>query len=82
MLKPDTMIHQIVVSGTQIQHKGKPLGNLWFSNNTSPSFGDSSMKKNNQQPFFYVVRDDLLHTLVNGNKARKLDGLLPIVEDH
>ena len=82
MLKPDTMIHQIVVSGRQMQHEGKPPGNLWFSNNTSPSLGDSLMEKSNQQPSFYVVRDDLLHPLVNGNKARKLDGLFPLIEDH
>ncbi|GFY88197.1 pyridoxal-5'-phosphate-dependent enzyme family protein [Actinidia rufa] len=82
LLKPDTMIHQIVVSGRQMQHEGKPPGNLWFSNNTSPSLGDSLMEKSNQQPSFYVVRDDLLHPLVNGNKARKLDGLFPLIEDH
>ncbi|KAI7996514.1 hypothetical protein LOK49_LG10G00252 [Camellia lanceoleosa] len=81
LLKPDTNIHQIMVSGMQIQ-QGQPLGNVWFSNNTSPSLGDSMMEKNNPQPSFYVVRDDLLHPLVNGNKARKLDGLLPLVEDH
>ncbi|KAL6982796.1 D-cysteine desulfhydrase, partial [Sarracenia purpurea var. burkii] len=40
------------------------------------------METNNQKPSFYVVRDDLLHPLVNGNKARKLDGLLPLIEDH
>uniref|UniRef100_A0A804NES1 D-cysteine desulfhydrase n=1 Tax=Zea mays TaxID=4577 RepID=A0A804NES1_MAIZE len=28
---------------------------------------------------FHVVRDDLLHPLANGNKARKLDALLPIL---
>lgn len=81
LLKPDTNIHQIMVSGMQIQ-QGQPLGNVWFSNNTSPSLGDSMMEKNNPQPSFYVVRDDLLHPLVNGNKARKLDGLLPLFEDH
>ncbi|CAM8953482.1 unnamed protein product [Rhodiola kirilowii] len=31
---------------------------------------------------FYVVRDDLLHPLINGNKARKLDALLPLLEQH
>lgn len=40
------------------------------------------MMKERQGPSFYVVRDDLLHPLVNGNKARKLDGLLPLVEDY
>ncbi|KAK4402699.1 D-cysteine desulfhydrase 2, mitochondrial [Sesamum angolense] len=40
------------------------------------------MKKNQSFPSFYVVRDDLLHPLVNGNKARKLDALLPLLEDY
>ncbi|KAI3860365.1 hypothetical protein MKX03_007121 [Papaver bracteatum] len=46
-----------------------------------PSLGYEMMKER-QGPSFYVVRDDLLHPLVNGNKARKLDGLLPLVEDY
>ncbi|KAE9454166.1 hypothetical protein C3L33_13925, partial [Rhododendron williamsianum] len=80
--KPDTKIHKIVVSGTQIQHDGKPLENVCFSNDTSPALGDSLMEKNNQQPSFYIVRDDLLHPLVNGNKARKLDGLFPLIDEY
>ncbi|XP_062110511.1 D-cysteine desulfhydrase 2, mitochondrial isoform X1 [Humulus lupulus] len=39
-------------------------------------------EKESQEPSFYVVRDDLLHPLVNGNKSRKLDALFPLVEDH
>lgn len=31
---------------------------------------------------FYVVRDDLLHPLINGNKARKLDAVLPLLSEH
>ncbi|XAR64466.1 D-cysteine desulfhydrase [Bertholletia excelsa] len=83
LLKPDTQIHQIVVAGKKMQNDGSPLGNVWFSNNTTPRLGDSirMIEKENQQPFFYVVRDDLLHPLVNGNKARKLDALLPLIED-
>jgi D-cysteine desulfhydrase len=30
-------------------------------------------------PRFHVVRDDLLHPLANGNKASKLDALLPLL---
>ncbi|KAJ8461682.1 hypothetical protein OPV22_034608 [Ensete ventricosum] len=30
-------------------------------------------------PSFYLIRDDLLHPLVNGNKARKLDALVPLL---
>ncbi|KAK6930918.1 hypothetical protein RJ641_002711 [Dillenia turbinata] len=40
------------------------------------------MENNTQMSSFYVVRDDLLHQLVNGNKARKLDALFPLLEDH
>lgn len=71
-----------MVSGTQIQHDGKQLENVWFSNDTSPALGDSLMEKNNEKPSFYIVRDDLLHPLVNGNKARKLDGLFPLLDDY
>ncbi|KAG6426755.1 hypothetical protein SASPL_110988 [Salvia splendens] len=38
--------------------------------------------KKNDSSSFYVVRDDLLHPLVNGNKSRKLDALLPVLEDN
>ncbi|KAG9445524.1 hypothetical protein H6P81_011652 [Aristolochia fimbriata] len=41
-----------------------------------------SRNKEGQRQLLYVVRDDLLHPLINGNKARKLDALLPLVEDH
>jgi 1-aminocyclopropane-1-carboxylate deaminase/D-cysteine desulfhydrase-like pyridoxal-dependent ACC family enzyme len=40
------------------------------------------MEKGSEDPFFYVVRDDLLHPLVNGNKARKLDALFPLLVDY
>lgn len=40
------------------------------------------MADDNQEPSFYIVRDDLLHPLINGNKTRKLDALIPLVEDH
>ncbi|XP_010250939.1 PREDICTED: D-cysteine desulfhydrase 2, mitochondrial isoform X2 [Nelumbo nucifera] len=82
LLSPDTKIHQIRLSGIQIQHGAEPFVNFSFSNNTAPPLVDDSMEKNDQDPFFYVLRDDLLHPLVNGNKARKLDTLLPLVEDH
>ncbi|XP_042382960.1 D-cysteine desulfhydrase 2, mitochondrial-like isoform X2 [Zingiber officinale] len=31
---------------------------------------------------FYLIRDDLLHPLVNGNKARKLDAIIPLILRH
>ncbi|XP_047255180.1 D-cysteine desulfhydrase 2, mitochondrial isoform X5 [Capsicum annuum] len=78
---PDTKINQIMISKDDLLQGGENLGNLSFLNNPQPSIGDYVMKNNRQEPSFYVVRDDLLHPLVNGNKARKLDALLPILED-
>lgn len=82
LINPDTKIHQIKVSGDHKQRQAGPLGNISFLNNPNPLLGDSMMEKNSNQASFYAVRDDLLHPLVNGNKARKLDGLLPLVQDH
>ncbi|KAM4120493.1 hypothetical protein ACJW30_03G136500 [Castanea mollissima] len=79
---PDTKIHQIMLSQSQERDKGGPFGNISMLNNTQPSFGDDMIAKNDQNSSFYIVRDDLLHPFVNGNKARKLDGLLPLIEDH
>ncbi|KAL0364250.1 UNVERIFIED_CONTAM: D-cysteine desulfhydrase 2, mitochondrial [Sesamum angustifolium] len=56
-------------------------GDATFRIITQPCLGEGIMKKNQSFPSFYVVRDDLLHPLVNGNKARKLDALLPLLED-
>ncbi|KAA8529673.1 hypothetical protein F0562_034227 [Nyssa sinensis] len=81
-LSPDTKIHQIMVSTEQLKHGGGEFGNISFLNNVNPCLGDIMMETNNRQPSFYILRDDLLHPLVNGNKARKLDGLLPLIEDH
>nr|XP_009777459.1 PREDICTED: D-cysteine desulfhydrase 2, mitochondrial isoform X2 [Nicotiana sylvestris] len=78
---PDTKINQITISKDGLQQGGENLWNLSFLNNPQPSLGDHMTGKNRQEPSFYVVRDDLLHPLVNGNKARKLDALLPLLED-
>ncbi|WJZ80680.1 hypothetical protein VitviT2T_000580 [Vitis vinifera] len=80
LLNPNTTIHQIKLS--TMLHGNGLLGNISFSSDTHPSLGHGTADNCNQDPSFYVVRDDLLHPLVNGNKARKLDGLLPLVEDH
>jgi len=78
----DTKIHQTVLSSPQVRSRDGPFGYTSLLNNTQPAFGDGMMAKDEQNPSFYVVRDDLLHPLVNGNKARKLDGLLPLIEEH
>lgn len=79
---PDAKIHQVMLSQARVPHRGGPFGNISLLNNIHPSFGDEMIVKDGQDASFYIVRDDLLHPLVNGNKARKLDGLLPLIEDH
>ncbi|KAL5552729.1 hypothetical protein UlMin_040130 [Ulmus minor] len=79
---PDTKIHQIMLSATQLTNRAGPFCDISISNNTIPFLGSKLMERDNQEPSFYVVRDDLLHPLVNGNKSRKLDGIFPLLEDH
>jgi hypothetical protein len=31
---------------------------------------------------FYVIRDDLLHPIMGGNKLRKLDAIIPFFQGH
>lgn len=78
---PDTKIHQIIVSPAQRQHGVGSFANVSFFNNTEPYLGNKMIEEN-QGPSFYILRDDLLHPLVNGNKARKLDALFPLIEDY
>lgn len=78
---PDAKIQQILLSA---KNGYGTLGG-YLSNDVSllnnANLGPRMME-DNQEPSFYIVRDDLLHPLVNGNKSRKLDALLPLVEDH
>lgn len=78
---PDSKIHQIVFSTKQTQPREGMFGNTNFSIEKCPTLGDAAMGERCKDPSFYIVRDDLLHPLVNGNKPRKLDALLPIIED-
>ncbi|KAL5984465.1 hypothetical protein ACLOJK_018570 [Asimina triloba] len=78
LTSPESQINKISLS----EMKAAPYPTFSFSNNTMPLLGGQAMEKKNQDQSFYVVRDDLLHPLVNGNKARKLDALLPLIEDH
>ncbi|MFS7994816.1 putative D-cysteine desulfhydrase [Helianthus anomalus] len=82
LMNPDTKVHQIKVSSMQTQRHFGPFGKVTFSNNSNPLLGENVRKWHNDESSFYIVRDDLLHPFVNGNKARKLDALLPLVEDH
>ncbi|XP_015572199.1 D-cysteine desulfhydrase 2, mitochondrial isoform X2 [Ricinus communis] len=79
---PNTEIHQIRLSLAQGLHREGLFGDMSFLNDSHPFFGDHMMKKDSRHPSFYIVRDDLLHPLVNGNKARKLDGLIPLLVNH
>lgn len=81
-MNPDTKVHQIKISSLQTLQPCELLGKFSFSNNSRPSLGENVMEWRDDHSSFYIVRDDLLHPLVNGNKARKLDALFPLVEDH
>ncbi|XVF02607.1 hypothetical protein REPUB_Repub04eG0189500 [Reevesia pubescens] len=81
LLIPDTKIHQITVSSTEGRNEGGLFSDVSFLNSNQPYLGNKTFE-DNQGLSFYIVRDDLLHPFVNGNKARKLDGLLPLIEDH
>ncbi|KAL3656052.1 hypothetical protein CASFOL_000448 [Castilleja foliolosa] len=77
---PDAKINQIMISK---QKEEQLNGDIYFHNITQPCLGEDIMtKKKQSSSSFYVVRDDLLHPLVNGNKARKLDALFPLLEDN
>ncbi|GAA0164687.1 deaminase [Lithospermum erythrorhizon] len=78
---PESKIHQVFISDKCKEGDGV-IRKVSYKNNPHPSLGDVMVERNPQQPSFYVVRDDLRHPLVNGNKARKLDALLPFLEDH
>lgn len=71
---PETKIHQVI-------QRDRSHG-YTFSLNTNPSFSGGTMDMDKEARYFYILRDDLLHPLINGNKARKLDGLLPLLEDY
>ncbi|OIV98451.1 hypothetical protein TanjilG_16778 [Lupinus angustifolius] len=68
---PESKIHQLIHTNPN---------NFILNNN--PDFGNDAMIMNNKGNNFYIVRDDLLHPLINGNKARKLDALLPIIQHY
>ncbi|CAL0333122.1 unnamed protein product [Lupinus luteus] len=68
---PESKIHQLIHTNPTT-----------FLLNNNPAFGNDAMIMNNKGNNFYIVRDDLLHPLINGNKARKLDALLPIIQHY
>lgn len=74
--KPDAEIHKISVAT-----EGFGGGECGYSY-LNDSYQISSSSSKGGRSGFYVIRDDLLHPLVNGNKARKLDAVLPILQNH
>ncbi|XP_010909598.2 putative D-cysteine desulfhydrase 2, mitochondrial isoform X2 [Elaeis guineensis] len=81
---PATPIHKISLSKphqSQLSH-GLTPSQVSYSNEPRPALGAEAIGAREQTPSFFMVRDDLLHPLVNGNKARKLDALLPILQQY
>lgn len=69
-------------SPKRIEDEDGPFKEKTWFNIPNPLLGDKITDKSGPDSSFYVVRDDLLHPLINGNKARKLDAVLPLLEDH
>ncbi|XP_030516773.1 D-cysteine desulfhydrase 2, mitochondrial isoform X5 [Rhodamnia argentea] len=82
LVSPDTKIQQIMLPPERIKDEDGPLKDKSWFNMPNPLLGDQITDNSGPDSSFYVVRDDLLHPLVNGNKARKLDAVLPLLEDH
>ncbi|XP_057776829.1 D-cysteine desulfhydrase 2, mitochondrial isoform X2 [Salvia miltiorrhiza] len=78
---PDAKINQIMISNRKGGGSVRE-GTSSYRNITLPCLGEGMIGNKKNFSSFYVVRDDLLHPLVNGNKSRKLDALLPVLEDN
>ncbi|CAM8947615.1 unnamed protein product [Rhodiola kirilowii] len=83
---PETKVHQVkLVVNPKTKNDKRRFGDIRFFNNTNPCLlggEDAAGDGDGKEKSFYVVRDDLIHPLINGNKARKLDALLPLLEQH
>ncbi|VAH62912.1 unnamed protein product [Triticum turgidum subsp. durum] len=73
---PATQVHTISVLPS---HSPSHAPHFTFSNLTTALKTAGAKGDEQGTPRFDVVRDDLLHPLANGNKARKLDALLPLI---
>ncbi|URE15006.1 hypothetical protein MUK42_36458 [Musa troglodytarum] len=74
---PAAPIHSISLS--------KSSSSSSYSSDPAPALGGPASTvevRDFDAPSFYLIRDDLLHPLVNGNKARKLDALVPLLRRH
>lgn len=78
---PQAKIHEVLLS--YAKESGGTCTNLFsFSSNPHPALGQKLKEFRQCGNSFYVIRDDLLHPLISGNKTRKLDALLPLIEAH
>ncbi|CAM6096302.1 unnamed protein product [Calypogeia fissa] len=80
--QPSTKMSKVLINSTKPSGSELPehLGQRQF-NLQGMTPGMVELGKESDGPMFYVIRDDLLHPLLGGNKLRKLDALLPILED-
>ncbi|CAM8956547.1 unnamed protein product [Rhodiola kirilowii] len=83
---PETKVHQVkLLVNPKTKNDKRRFGDIRFFNNPNPCLlggEDAAGNGDGIGKSFYVVRDDLLHPLINGNKARKLDALFPLLEQH
>ncbi|KAF3334810.1 D-cysteine desulfhydrase 2 [Carex littledalei] len=71
---PFTPIHTITVAPDR--------GHFSFSKLLDGEEEEETERRISSIARFHVARDDLLHPLANGNKARKLDALLPLLRTY
>ncbi|XP_016900174.1 D-cysteine desulfhydrase 2, mitochondrial isoform X3 [Cucumis melo] len=82
LANPDTKISKVMFSATDTNLHDFSASHLFLGVDTDICMPNDVLGTDNSNQSFYIVRDDLLHPLINGNKARKLDGVLPLIEDN
>ncbi|XP_031741182.1 D-cysteine desulfhydrase 2, mitochondrial isoform X2 [Cucumis sativus] len=82
LANPDTKISKVMFSATDTNIHDFSASHLFLGVDTDICMPNDVLGTDYSNQSFYIVRDDLLHPLINGNKARKLDGVLPLIEDN
>jgi hypothetical protein len=78
--KPDVVVQRILISGNP-PNEYSNAGPLCVNNTSRDLSRDfSSDKVGKKKGSFLIVRDDLLHPIMGGNKLRKMDALLPALQ--
>lgn len=75
--RPDTKIQPVLVSYRTESDGAFGHDNLQYSLFAEPNSMD---EKRSRTGTFHIIRDDLLHPVMGGNKLRKLDALLPLLQ--